>query len=57
MVAPALKEIGKYTFKPLVVYPNLSASYDPKIKQWREFKEKFDFNKLTKADDSLNQLR
>lgn len=48
LVAPALKEIGKYTFKPLVVYPNLGASYDPKIKQWREFKEKFNFNKLTK---------
>ncbi|MBT8912592.1 hypothetical protein BTI54_07260 [Lactobacillus delbrueckii subsp. bulgaricus] len=38
LVAPALKEIGKYTFKPLVVYPivvypNLGASYDPKIKR------------------------
>lgn len=48
LVSPALKEISKYTSKPLVVYPNLGASYDPKIKQWREFNEKFDFNELTK---------
>lgn len=48
IVGPALAEIGKYTDKPLVVYPNLGASYDPSIKQWREFKEKFDFRKLTK---------
>lgn len=48
LVTPALKEMSKYTSKPLVVYPNLGASYDPEIKQWREFNKKFDFNELTK---------
>ena len=48
LVDPALKEFTKYTDKPLVVYPNLGATYDPKIKRWRAFKETFDFSKLTK---------
>lgn len=48
LVQDALIELGRYTEKPLVVYPNLGASYDPKIKQWRKFNQKFDFNVLTK---------
>lgn len=47
LVDQALKEFAKYTSKPLVVYPNLGATYDPKIKKWRSFKEKFDFAELT----------
>lgn len=49
LVKDVLIEFGKYTEKPLVVYPNLGASYDPKIKQWREFDKKFDFDTLTKT--------
>ncbi|RVU70407.1 MULTISPECIES: homocysteine S-methyltransferase [Lactobacillus] len=48
LVTPALQEFQKATDLPLVVYPNLGASYDPTIKQWRAFKDKFDFNQLTK---------
>lgn len=48
LVSSALKEIGKYTTKPLVVYPNLGAVYDPTIKQWKDVEEKFDFKELTK---------
>lgn len=47
LVDQALKEFAKYTSKPLVVYPNLGATYDLKIKKWRSFKEKFDFAELT----------
>lgn len=46
IVSDALVEIGKYTNKPLVVYPNLGAVYDPEIKQWKDVEAKFDFNEL-----------
>lgn len=48
IVSPALAEIKKCTAKPLVVYPNLGAVYDPTSKQWQEVEQKFDFSKLTK---------
>lgn len=48
LVSPALKEFSKYTQLPLVVYPNLGGSYDPEIKEWRAFDQKFDFAKLTR---------
>lgn len=48
LVSPALQEISKYTAKPLVVYPNQGACYDPTIKKWREFSQSYDFSELTK---------
>ncbi|KRL90590.1 homocysteine S-methyltransferase [Lactobacillus kalixensis] len=47
LVNDSLSEFHRFTNLPLVVYPNLGATYDPKIKQWVEFKEKFDFEELT----------
>lgn len=47
LVSEALAEFKKITDKPLVVYPNLGATYDPSIKKWVEFKEKIDFKSLT----------
>lgn len=48
IVSDALTEISKYTSKPLVVYPNLGAVYDPEVKQWKDVEDKFDFAELTK---------
>lgn len=47
LVTDALKNFAENTEIPLVVYPNLGAVYDPKIKQWKEFDQKYDFSKLT----------
>lgn len=47
LVTPALTKFAKNSNLPLVVYPNLGAVYDPKIKQWKEFTEEYDFSKLT----------
>lgn len=49
LVTPALELLSKNTIKPLVVYPNQGASYNPEIKEWEEVKEHFDFSKLTKT--------
>ena len=49
IVQDALSEFSQYTKKPLVVYPNLGASYDPQIKQWRKFTNDFNFEELTKS--------
>lgn len=48
LVNDSLDEFHKFMDKPLVVYPNLGATYDPEVKQWVEFKEKFDFEEVTK---------
>ncbi|MGN1272856.1 MAG: homocysteine S-methyltransferase [Lactobacillus sp.] len=48
LVNDSLAEFHKFTDKLLVVYPNLGATYDPEVKQWVEFKKKFDFEELTK---------
>ncbi|WP_265489008.1 homocysteine S-methyltransferase [Lactobacillus sp. PV034] len=48
LVTPALELLNKNTTKPLIVYPNQGASYNPEIKEWEEVKENFDFSKLTK---------
>lgn len=47
LVTPAIDEIKKCTKKAIIVYPNLGATYDPKIKQWAPIKKHFDFGKLT----------
>ncbi|MBD5432635.1 MAG: homocysteine S-methyltransferase [Lactobacillus sp.] len=49
LVSPALELLNKNTTKPLVVYPNQGASYNPEIKEWEEVKDHFDFSKLTKT--------
>ena len=46
LVTPALDEIGKYTTKPLVAYPNLGSAYNPQIKQWEDIHQHFDFTQL-----------
>lgn len=49
LVTPALELLSKNTIKPLVVYPNQGASYNPEIKEWEEVKEHFNFSELTKT--------
>lgn len=48
IVTSALDEIGKFTNKPLVVYPNQGAAYNPQIKQWESIKQTFDFTALAR---------
>ena len=35
LVTPAIKAIKEVTDKPVIVYPNSGATYDPTVKQWR----------------------
>ena len=35
LVTPAIKAIKGVTDKPVIVYPNSGATYDPTVKQWR----------------------
>lgn len=46
VVTAAIDEIKQATAKPVVVYPNLGASYNPQSKQWEPIKHQFDFNAL-----------
>lgn len=47
LVTSALRNFAQNCDLPLVVYPNLGATYDPKIKKWRKFNKKYDFTQLT----------
>lgn len=48
IVTAAVKEIHRFTDKPIVVYPNLGASYNPATKKWEEIHAQFDFTALAR---------
>lgn len=47
-VSAALRNIRKYTKKPMVVYPNLGGVYNVAKQRWEPFKEKINLSELTK---------
>lgn len=47
-VSAALRNIRKYTKKPMVVYPNLGGTYNVEKQKWEPFKEKINLPELTR---------